>query len=122
MIFFAKLYFPQDRIKSLLLLLLVALVYISFLNSPLVFDDISFFKYPIIQYADKSFDFSFRWFPYTTISVTWAFLGEAPAVFRVQNLLLHAMNVLLLLLVLRMWIALFVEDAAKKNMAMWEAS
>lgn len=115
------LYFPRDRIKATLLLLSVGLVYLPFLDNPLIFDDISFFKYPIMYFADANFDFALRWFSYTTFGVTWAFFGEEPFVFRVQNMLLHGMNVLMLLLVLRLWIALFVAEPAKQSMANWGA-
>ena len=118
---YQNLYFPHDRNKALLLLLLVGLVYLPFLNNPLVFDDTTFFKYPITYYADAGFNFTLRWFPYTTLGVTWAFFGEDPPVFRVQNLLLHGMNVLILLLVLRLWVSLFVEEPARQKMANWGA-
>jgi tetratricopeptide (TPR) repeat protein len=116
-----KLYFSNDRVKTLLLLLLVGFIYLPFLSNPLVFDDTIFFKSPITYFTNANFDFTFRWFPYTTFGVTWAFFGEAPEVFRIQNLLLHGMNVLLLLLVLRRWIALFVTDSAQQKMANWGA-
>ncbi len=116
-----NLYFPRDRIKALVLLVLLGLVYLPFINNPLVFDDLTFFKYPITYYADANFDFTFRWFPYTTLGVTWAFFDEAPPAFRLLNLLLHGMNVLMLLLVLRLWIALFVEEPARQKMANWGA-
>jgi tetratricopeptide (TPR) repeat protein len=116
---YPELYYPQDRIKALLLLLLVGLVYTPFLHNPLVFDDATFFKFPISNFADASF--CLRWFSYTTLGVTWAFFGEDPLIFRVQNLLLHGMNVLLLLLVLRLWISLFVTEPARQKMANWGA-
>lgn len=115
------LYYPRDRIRALILLLLVGLVYLPFLHNPLAFDDATFFKSAITSFADASFDFTFRWFSYTTFGVTWAFFGENPLVFRVQNLLLHGLNVLLLLLVLRLWIALFVAEPARQKMAVWGA-
>ena len=116
---FLSLYYGKDRTKAILLLLLVGLVYLPFLNNPLVFDDATFFKYPIITFADASF--SLRWFSYTTLGVTWAFFGEDPLIFRLQNMLLHGMNVLLLLLVLRLWISLFVTEPARQKMANWGA-
>lgn len=118
---YANLYFPRDRIKALLLLLLVGLVFLPFLGNPLVFDDTIFFRSVISNYADTPFLLDFRWFPYTSLGVTWAFFGEAPPVFRLQNLLLHGMNVLLLLLVLRLWIALLVEEPVRQKMANWGA-
>ncbi|MDP2805627.1 MAG: hypothetical protein Q8O24_06750 [Gallionellaceae bacterium] len=117
---FSKLYFPRDRIKALLLLLSVSLVYLPFLNNPLVFDDVPFFG-GALRYAESYFNLDFRWFPYTSFGVTSVFFGEAPLVFRVQNLLLHGLNVLMLLLVLRLWITLFIEESAARKMANWGA-
>ena len=116
---FVNLYFPNDRIKGLILLALVGLIYAPFLHSPLVFDDATFFKFPISNFADASF--CLRWFSYSTLGVTWVFVGEDPLIFRVQNLLLHGMNVLLLLLVLRLWISLFVAEPVRQKMANWGA-
>jgi hypothetical protein len=118
---FSKLYFPRDRIKALLLLILVGLIYLPFLGSPLVFDDVPFFKNTIVNFSDAPFSFNLRWFPYFSFGFTWAFFGENPYIFRVQNMLLHGMNVLLLLLVLRLWISLFIEECARQKMANWGA-
>lgn len=118
---YKDLYYAGDRAKALWLLLVVAVVYLPFLNNPLVFDDISFFRYPITTYADAHFDLAFRWFSYSTLGVTWVFAGEGPFVFRVQNLLLHGVNALLLLLVLRLWINLFISDPSGQRLAKWAA-
>jgi tetratricopeptide (TPR) repeat protein len=109
--------FLNDRAKALLLLLLVAFIYLPFLNNPLVFDDLPF----LTSAADAPFNLSVRWFPYTTIGFTWVFFGEAPPVFRVQNLLLHGTNVLLLFLLLRLWISVFITDTSKEKLAEWGA-
>lgn len=116
-----NLYYPKDRIKALLLLLLVGLIYLPFLGNQLVFDDTGFFANPISYYTDTNFDFALRWFPYTSLGVTWVFFGTEPTIFRVQNLLLHGMNVLLMLLVLRLWISIFVEETARQKIANWGA-
>lgn len=119
--FFSNFVYPRDRIKTLFLMLLVIVVYVPFLNNPLIFDDVPFFDAVIDHYANTLFRLDLRWFPYTTFGVTWVFFGENPLVFRIQNLLLHGMNVLLLLLVLRMWIKLFITDVSKENIANWGA-
>ncbi|MFA6013806.1 MAG: tetratricopeptide repeat protein [Gallionellaceae bacterium] len=116
-----KLNFSQDRNKALLLVLLVLIVYVPFLNNPLAFDDATFFNNSISNFADAPFVFNFRWFPYTSFGITWAFFGGEPFVFRVQNLLLHGMNVLMLMLALRLWISLFVAEPARQHMANWGA-
>lgn len=113
--------FPHDRLKISLLIFLVCLLYLPFLSNPLIFDDTTFFRATIDHYADAPFYLDLRWFPYTTFGVTWVFFDEKPPVFRVQNLLLHGMNVLLLLLLLRLWIGLFITDASKERIANWGA-
>lgn len=119
--FFSNFVYPRDRIKALVLMLLVIVVYVPFLNNPLIFDDVPFFDVVIDHYANTLFRLDLRWFPYTTFGFTWVFFGEAPLVFRIQNVLLHSVNVLLLLLVLRMWIKLFITDVSKENIANWSA-
>jgi tetratricopeptide (TPR) repeat protein len=117
-----NLYFSHDRVKALVLLLLVGLIYLPFLQNPLIFDDFVLVGGGAVsRYADALFNFDFRWFPYTTLGVTWVFAGENPPAYRVLNLLLHGMNVLLLLLLLRIWIDLFIADASKERMANWGA-
>ncbi len=118
---YSNLYFPRDRVKALLLLLLVGLIYLPFLNSPLMFDDVPFFKSAVVAFSDAPFNLNFRWFSSFSFGFTWAFFGEDPFVFRVQNLLLHGMNVLMLLLVLRLWISLLVNEVAQQKMANWGA-
>jgi tetratricopeptide (TPR) repeat protein len=117
---FLNLYCPHDRIKALLLLFLVGIVYLPFLGNPLIFDDVPFFS-QISNFSDALFSFNQRWFPYFSLGFTWVFFGEAPPVFRVENLLLHAFNVLLLLLLMRLWISLFITDASKEKVANWGA-
>lgn len=107
-----RLFFAGDRPRALVLLLLTAIVYVPFLNNPLIFDDVSFFDRAISFYANAHFDFNLRWFPYTTMGITWVFAGEAPLTYRIQNLLLHGANVLLILLLLRHWINLFITEPA----------
>lgn len=118
----SSLYFPKDRIKALFLLLVAALVYLPFLNNPLMFDDFVLVGGGgVSYYADALFNFDFRWFPYSSLGVTWVFVGEEPMVFRVQNLLLHGLNVLLLLLLLRVWISLFIAQPDRRKMMEWGA-
>jgi tetratricopeptide (TPR) repeat protein len=100
------------------LLLLVALIYLPFLKSPLVFDDLDGV---ISSYIGVPFDFHWRWFAYTTLNVTWVFFGDDTSIFRAQNLLLHGLNVLLLLLLLRVWMELFITDVSKAKLSNWGA-
>ena len=119
--FFNKFLYPLDQIKALILVMVVIAVYVPFLNNPLIFDDVPFFDATIDHYANTLFRFDLRWFPYTTFGFTWVFFGEDPLVFRIQNLLLHSVNVLLLLLVLRMWIKLFITDVENDHIVNWGA-
>jgi hypothetical protein len=116
--FYSNLYRPHDRLKVILLLIAVLVVYLPFIGNPLIFDDVPFFS-GIASYADMAFSFNFRWFPYSTLGVTWVFFGEAPFAFRIQNLLLHALNTVLLLLVLRLWISLFIAEPARQSIFNW---
>jgi hypothetical protein len=120
MINYSNRHFPHDRLKALLLLLLVGLIYLPFIGNPLVFDDKPFFS-GVLGFSEEPFNFHIRWFPYTSLGVTSVFFGEDPPMFRVQNLLLHGMNVLLLLLLLRLWIGVFITDSGKEKMVEWGA-
>ncbi len=117
---YSNLHSSHDRIKALLLLLLVGLIYLPFLGNPLIFDDKPFFP-GVLGFSNEPFNFHLRWFPYTSLGVTSVFFGEDPPMFRVQNLLLHGMNVLLLLLLLRLWIGVFTTDTGKAKLAVWGA-
>ncbi len=118
---YSNLYFPRDRIKAFLLLLLVGFVYLPFLDNPLVFDDVPFFNGGPSGYSDQLFEFNLRWFPYFSLGFTWVFAAENLSAYRVQNLLLHGLNVLLLLLLMRLWIGVFIADASKERLANWGA-
>src|SRR3569832_1179038 len=95
-------YFRQrDRGWIFALFGLAFLVYLPFLNYPLVFDDLPFFSGNIIQFATSSFHFDLRWFPYATLGWTWAFFVDAPWAYRLGNAGLHAANGILLFYFLR---------------------
>jgi tetratricopeptide (TPR) repeat protein len=115
-----KLYFPNDRIKALLLIFLVGLVFLPFIGNPLIFDDLPFFA-GALGFADEPFSLNLRWFPYVSIGITSVFAGGEPPVFHLQNLLLHGFNVLLLLLLMRLWISILAADANKAKVANWGA-
>lgn len=117
---YIKLCFPHNR-SAVLLLLLVGLIYLPFIGNPLVFDDLPFFYGGVLSLADEPFNFYTRWFPYVSLGFTSVFFGVEPLMFRIQNLLLHGMNVLLLLLLLRLWIGIFITDASKEKMINWGA-
>lgn len=116
----SNLYYQHDRMRAVLLLFLVGAVYLPFLGNPLVFDDLPFFP-GVLGFANEPFDFRIRWFPYVSFGVTAVFCGGDESVFRLQNLLIHCMNVLLLLLLLRIWIGLFINNADNAKLANWGA-
>lgn len=113
-------FIQRDRIKAIFLILLVAIVYLPFIRNPLVFDDVPFFS-NVSSFSDTPFAFGLRWFPYSSLGFTWVFFGENPAMYRVQNLLLHGVNVLLLWLLLRLWINLFISDNSREKFVNWGA-
>jgi len=116
-----KIKMDGERSKTLFLLFLLVLIYLPFITAPLFFDDLPFFARSVSSFADAPFNFGLRWFPYVSIAFTWVFAGENPTWFRLGNLFLHGMNVLLLLLLLRQWISLFVADESKEKLVAWGA-
>lgn len=115
-------YFRQrDRGWVLSLLALVFLIYLPFLGSPLVFDDVGFLygsalgSSPAKYYADAPFRFDLRWLPYTTLGWTWRLVGDMPHLYRLANILLHAGNVILLFFLLRQLVAAALPDTEKSS-------
>jgi tetratricopeptide (TPR) repeat protein len=98
-------YFCQrDRGWTLSLFGLVCLIYLPFLGNPLVFDDVPFFTMETLEhYAHASFQFDLRWLPYASFGWTYAVFSDVlPHFFRLGNVLLHAINVILLFYLLRL--------------------
>jgi protein O-mannosyl-transferase len=93
----------RDRGWVLSLLLAVCLLYLPFLASPFVFDDLPFFMSGAANhYAHSWFHFGLRWLPYASLGWTeeW-FSNVVTHFFHLGNLLLHAANVILLFYLLR---------------------
>ncbi len=112
----------QDRGWVLSLLAAVGLVYLPFLGSPFVFDDLPFFSgNSASQFAGSPFQLNLRWLPYASISWTWAFFVDAPHFYRMGNALLHASNVILLFYLLRQLVGAVIEDNEKSSAATWGA-
>lgn len=93
----------RDRGWVLSLILLVILLYVPFLGSPFFFDDLTFFFGGIAQhYAHSWFHFDLRWLPNASLGWTEAvFSNAATQVYRLENLLIHAANTVLLFYLLR---------------------
>lgn len=116
-------YFRHHYSKAVLsLLAIVCLIYLPFIGSPFIFDDLNFFSGTSAStYADSSFNFTLRWLPYASLGWTWALFFDAPYFFHLGNALLHAANVLLLFLLLRQLIRLTAPANQKINHSDWGA-
>lgn len=89
------------RISALVLFILVVAVYVPFLNNPLIFDDYNIVSSP--SFFDYIFQFSFapRWLAYATLAHTHVMMDGSITAMRVGNLLIHAINVVLIFVLLR---------------------
>jgi len=97
-------YFRQrNRGWVLSLFAAVCIVYLPFLGSPFVFDDLNFFSGDVPDvYAHSPFQFNLRWLPYASLGWTAAIFSDVlPHFFHLGNVLLHAANVILLFFLLR---------------------
>lgn len=93
----------RDRGWILSLSAAVCLLYLPFLGSPFVFDDLPFFLGGASQqYAHSGFNFTLRWLPYASLGWTeMLFSNVVTHFFHLGNMLLHAANVILLFYLLR---------------------
>ena len=111
-----------ERGFILSLLALVALIYLPFLGSPFVFDDLHFFSGNTpSNFAHSQFHFDLRWLPYASLGWTWALFLDAPHFFHLGNTLLHAANVLLIFFLLRQLIRLTAPANQKIHHSEWGA-
>ncbi len=93
----------RDRGLILMLLAAISLIYLPFLGSPFVFDDLGFFKgdEPEI-YAYSPYIFNLRWLPYASLGWTYVIFNDLDThMYHLGNLLLHFGNVILLFYLLR---------------------
>jgi protein O-mannosyl-transferase len=102
----------RDRGWVLSLLLAVCLLYLPFLGSPLVFDDMTFFAGGLAErYAHSGFHLELRWLPYASLGWTAVLFSDVVThFFHLGNLLLHAANTILLFYLLRRLIDAVVPD------------
>lgn len=116
-------YFSQrDRGWILSLLFIAFCIYLPFLGSPLIFDDLTFFVGGVAaNYAHSFFSFDLRWLPYASLGWTeLAFSNVVTHFFHLGNLLLHAANAVLLFYLLRTLLGAVV-SAEQRNFAIWGA-
>lgn len=113
----------RDRGWVLSLFAAASLLYLPFLGSPFVFDDLLFFFGGVAEkYGHSWFRLDLRWFPYATLGWTevW-FSNVVTHFFHLGNLLLHAANVILLFYLLRLWVGSVVPDRKDTNTLAWGA-
>lgn len=93
----------RDRAWVLSLFAAAALLYLPFLSSPFVFDDLNLFAGNVATlYGHSWFHFDLRWLPYASLGwTTLLFSDVVTHFFHLGNLLLHAANVILLFYLLR---------------------
>ena len=89
------------RICAIGLAVLAALVYVPFLDNPLVFDDFNVFN--ATDFLDNAFQFRIgpRWLSYATLAHTYALTDGSISAMRWGNLLLHAATVIAVFVLLR---------------------
>lgn len=107
----------RDRGWVFSLFAAVCIVYLPFLGSPFIFDDLNFFTGDVPgHYAHSLFQFDLRWLPYASLGWTYAIFSDvAPHFFRLGNVLLHAANVILLFYLLRQLITALIPEQEKSS-------
>ena len=117
-------YFRQrDRGWLLSLFAAVCIVYLPFLGSPFVFDDLTFFMGDVAaSYGNSWFHFDLRWLPYASLGWTAAIFSDVvPHFFHLGNALLHAGSVILLFYLLRQLVGAVLIEQKKPKAVIWGA-
>lgn len=89
------------RVCGLAIVVAAALVYVPYLDNPLVFDDFAVIN--STRFLDHIFEFRFapRWFPYATLAHTYLLTDGSVWAMRVGNVVLHAANALAVFVLIR---------------------
>ena len=113
----------RDRGWILSLVTVVCMLYLPFLGSPFVFDDLTFFFGGVAgEYAHSWFHFDLRWLPYATLGWTeMLFSNVVTHFFRLGNLLIHAANVILLFYLLRQLTSAVIGRNENASAVIWGA-
>lgn len=113
----------HDRGWILSLFAAVCLLYLPFLGSPFIFDDLTFFFSGAAEkYAHSGFSFTLRWLPYASLGWTEIlFSNVVTHFFHLGNLLLHAANVLLLFYLLRLLTGAVTAENENRAALVWGA-
>ena len=113
----------RDRGWMLSLFAAVCLVYLPFLGSPFVFDDVNFFLGDNADYyAHAQFHLDLRWVSLASMGWTYAIFSDVqPHFYRLGSVLLHAANAIALFYLLRQLIAAITPDNQNSQEAVWGA-
>lgn len=113
----------RDRGWILSLFAAVCMVYLPFLGSTFVFDDLNFFSGDVPDgYAYTPFHLNLRWLPYASLGWTAAIFSDVvPHFFHLGNMLLHAANVILLFYLLRQLAGVVLSENNESPVAIWGA-
>jgi len=117
-------YFRQlDRGWLVSMIVLVCVVYLPFLGSPFVFDDIGLFHTGGIEnYGNTLYEIKLRWLPYASLAWTATLFRDAPTHFyHLGNMLLHAGNVVLLFYLLRGLLGITKAGPMQQRTIIWSA-
>lgn len=101
----------------------VCIVYLPFLGSPFIFDDLSFFWGDVPErYAHSLFQFNLRGLSYASLGWTVALFSDAvPHFFHLGNVLLHAANAILIFYLLRLVTGAVIVDNENSKKLVWGA-
>jgi tetratricopeptide (TPR) repeat protein len=92
----------RDRGWILSLFVAVLIIYLPFLGNPFFFDDLTFFTAGVAEAYKNNWDLSLRWLPYSSLGwISTVFSNELPHIYHLFNLLLHAVNSVLIFYFLR---------------------
>ena len=117
-------YFRQrNRSWALSLFAMVCIVYLPFLGSPFIFDDLPFISSNFADhYTHSLFQLELRWLPYSSLYWTSAIFSDVLTYpFHLGNMLLHAANVILLFFLLRQMANAAIPDNENFSAANWGA-
>lgn len=114
-------FLSRDRGLILSLLAAVFLLYMPFLANPFVFDDLLFIFGGVAEkYAQTGFHLQLRWLPYASLGWTeMLFSSVVTHFFHLGNLLLHAVNVVLIFYLLRQLSSSVMADTKNETAILW---
>ncbi len=114
-------FYRYDRVLVSSFIVVAGIIYVPFFGNPFVFDDVTYFNGTIpIHYATTFFNFDLRWFSNASLGWTYVIFSDAyPHFFRLGNVLLHAVNAIMLFYLLRQLISAVVLEDRKPAIYIW---